>query len=221
MTGLDTTLKTADGKSKDYLLKHFKKIMKKLFIYFFILASGIVSSQTSLLNNASIGASGGLFLPYSSETLKTGVSLGIEAQYKIAPSYLFFDMTYNFSDRKSNIPSEYYNNTSSSGLFVLSGGIRLYIAETRVKYFVDCGLGLYAESKGSYIIKSNGITTSHPSESNGTVGGNIGFGATYPLNSDFDFIGKIKYHLYFGVGEDPFLNTYFGISAGVKYNIKL
>jgi hypothetical protein len=195
--------------------------MKKLFIIILFLSSNFVFAQTDLLNKTAIGVTGGLFLPYSSESLKSGVSLGIDVQHKLNPAYFFFNLNYNFSDRQNNIPSQYYKNTSGSGLLELSGGVRLYVAETKLKYFIDCGLGLYVESKGSYNIKINDITTSHPSESNATLGGNIGFGATYPLNNDLDFIGKIKYHLYFGVGDDPFLNTYFGISAGIKYNIKL
>jgi hypothetical protein len=195
--------------------------MKKSFIFILFFTASLAFAQTDFLNSTAIGVNGGLFLPYSSESLKSGVSLGIDVQHKINPAYFFFDLTYNFTARKNNVLSESYNNTSGSGLLELSGGARLFIAQTNLKYFIDCGLGLYVETKGAYDIKINGITTSHASESNATLGGNIGFGATYPLNNDLDLVGKIKYHLYFGVGEDPFLNTYFGLSAGIKYNIKL
>lgn len=194
--------------------------MRKLLILILFILAGSVSAQINLKNPTAISINGGFFLPYSSETFKTGVNIGFDIQHKIDPVYAFFNLTYNISSRKNNVQNEYYNNTSSSGLLEVSIGPRLYIGKNDIKYFIDGGLGMYLEKKGSYDIKINGVTTSHPSESNLSLGGNIGGGGEIPLTKDLEFVTRIKYHLYFGVGDAPFLNTYFGIQGGIKYNIK-
>jgi hypothetical protein len=195
--------------------------MKKLLILILFLSANFSPAQFSLKNPTAVSLNAGFFLPYSSETFNTGVSMGFDVQHKIDPAYLFFCLNYNFSSRKEIIPNQFFNSTSSTGILEVTGGVRLFFAESKnIKYFFDCGLGFYLENKGGYNIVINNESYSYKSVSNGTIGGNLGFGAVYPINNDFDLIGKIKYHLYFGVGDDPFLNTYFGLSAGLKYNIK-
>lgn len=194
--------------------------MRKLFIIILFLISGSVLSQIDLRNPTAIGVHSGFFLPYSSEVFKTGVNIGFDVQHKIDPVYLLFNLTYNISSRKNNKASESYNNTSSTGLLEISTGARLDIKETDITYFIEGGMGYYLEKKGSYDIKINGITTSYQSESNSTLGGNIGFGIEYPITKELDLFAKIKYHLYFGVGDSPFLNTYFGLLGGIKYKIR-
>ncbi|MCX6166358.1 MAG: hypothetical protein NTU73_16115, partial [Ignavibacteriae bacterium] len=215
----DMLLRMGNGKLKDYHLKQ-KFNMRKIFFILFFIVTGTAVAQFNIKNPTAISLNGGFYLPYSSETYQTGVNFGFDIQHKIDRIYMFFDLTYNFSSRKNNVQSEYYNNTSSTGLLEISLGTRLYVAETNIKYFVDCGLGLYLENKGSYEIRINGVSKSYPSESNGSLGGNIGIGGDYPLTKDIDFVARVKYHLYFGVGDAPFLNTYFGIMGGIKYNIK-
>lgn len=193
--------------------------MKKLLIIFFFIFAKFATAQFDLHNPSAVTVNGGLFLPYSSEVFKTGINFGIDVQHKLDPVYLFINLSYNFSSRKNTGTNESFNNTSGTGILEVTPGVRLVVAETNLKYFIDAGLGLYIEKKGSYDIKINGITTSYPSENNVTLGGNFGFGAEYPLSKDFDFVAKIKYHLFFGIGNDPFLNTYFGINGGIKYNI--
>jgi hypothetical protein len=197
-----------------------KSFMQKLIIIFLILFAGIASAQINLKNPIGVSLNGGFYIPYSSETQKTGVCIGIDLQHKIEPIYMFFNLTYNFSSRKNNLSSEYFNNTSSTGLLEMSVGPRLYINNEKMKYFIDGGLGLYMEKKGSYEIKVNGVTTTYPSESNTSLGGNFSFGCEYPISDDIKIVGRVKYHLYFGVGDSPFLNTYFGLLGGIKYNIK-
>lgn len=194
--------------------------MQKLFIIVFILFVSSSFAQFNLNNPTAISVNGGLFLPYSSETLKSGVNIGIDVQHKIDPVYMFLNLTYNVSSRKNNVPCEYYNNTSGSGILEVTLGTRLYIAEKNLKYFIDGGLGLYSEKKGGYDIKINGITTSHASETNSSLGGNFSFGGEYPVAKDVSLVARVKYHLYFGVGDAPFINTYFGIIGGVKYDLK-
>lgn len=194
--------------------------MRKLLILFLFILSSSGIAQINLKNPTAISLNGGFFMPYSSETFKTGVNIGFDIQHKIDPIYAFLNLTYNISSRNNKVPSESYNNTSSTGLLEVSIGPRLYIGRTSLEYFIDGGLGMYLEQKGSYDIKINGVTTSHPSESNMSLGGNIGVGGEFPITDDLDFVGRAKYHLYFGVGDAPFLNTYFGILGGIKYNIK-
>jgi hypothetical protein len=195
--------------------------MQKIFTTIFFLLVSSAFSQFNINNPTAISINSGFFLPYSSETYKTGVNIGFDIQHKLDPVYIFLNLTYNVSSRKNNLQSDYYNNTSGTGLLEISVGPRLYIGKTNFNYFIDGGLGVYFENKGSYDIKINGVTTSHPSESNTSLGGNIGVGGEYSLTDDFDFVARVKYHLYFGVGDAPFLNTYFGITGGIKYNIKL
>jgi hypothetical protein len=194
--------------------------MRKTLIIIFFIVAGSAFAQFNLKNPTAIRVHSGFFLPYSSETFKTGVNLGFDIQHKIDPAYMFFNLTYNFSSRKNNVQSESYSNTSSTGLLEISLGPRLYFAETNIKYFIDGGLGYYLENKGSYEIKVNGVTTNHPAESNSSVGACIGVGGEYPITKEIDLVANVKYHLYFGVGDAPFLNTYFGILGGIKYNIK-
>lgn len=209
-----------NGKLKDYHLKQ-KSYMKKVLFVLFILIVGNAIAQFNIKDPTAISLNGGFFLPYSSETFKTGVNIGFDIQHKIDPVYMFFNLTYNVSSRKNNQQSESYNNTSGTGLLEVTLGPRLYIGQTNIKYFIDGGLGLYVEKKGSYDIKINGVTTSYPSESNSSLGGNISVGGEYSITKEVDFVARVKYHLYFGVGDAPFLNTYFGILGGLKYNIKL
>jgi hypothetical protein len=208
-----------NGRLKDYHLKQ-KPIMKKIFVILFFILTGTAVAQFDIKNPTAVSLNSGFFIPYSSETFKTGVNFGFDLQHKVDPMYMFFNMTYNFSSRKNNVQSEYYKNTSSTGLLEITLGPRLYIADKNIKYFIDGGLGLYMENKGSYEIRINGVSKSYPAESHGSIGGNIGIGGDYPLTKDFDFVARLKYHLYFGVGDAPFLNTYFGIIGGIKYNIK-
>ncbi len=194
--------------------------MKKFLLLSILIIAVNTFAQIDLNNKTSIGAHGGLFLPYSSEIFKSGINLGFDIQYKINPIYMFFNLTYNISSRKNNLQSEYYKNTSNTGLLEISIGTKIKIAETNIKYFIDGGLGVYNENKSSYEIKINGITTSHPSDNNTSLGGNFGVSGEYPITQDIDFVAKVKYHLYFGVGDAPFLNTYFGILGGIKYNVR-
>jgi|WetSurMetagenome_2_1015567.scaffolds.fasta_scaffold09770_3 hypothetical protein len=194
--------------------------MKKFSLIIFLLIANFATAQFDLKNPTAISLNGGFFLPYSSETFKTGVNIGIDIQHKINPVYLFFNLAYNVSARKKIEPSQSYNNTSGSGILEISSGARILIAESNLNYFIDAGLGLYVEKKGAYEMSVNGKLTSFPSENNATLGGNFGVVAEYPLNKDFDFVARAKYHLYFGVGNSPFLNTYFGVMGGIKYNIK-
>jgi hypothetical protein len=195
--------------------------MKKSLLLILFLTANFTFAQFSLKNPTAVSLNTGFFLPYSSEVFNTGVSIGMDIQHKISPAYLFFVINYNISSRKEILPNQYFNNTSGTGILEVLGGVRLYFSESKnLKYFFDCGLGLYVENKGSYEMRVDNVSYSYKGVSNGTIGGNIGVGADYPINKDFDLVGRIKYHLYFGVGEDPFINPYFGITAGLKYNIK-
>lgn len=195
--------------------------MRKIIILIFFFVVSTSYSQFSLSGPSAISVNAGFFLPYSSETFKSGIGIGFDIQHKVDPIYMFLNLTYNVSSRNNNVPSEYYNNTSGTGILEMSLGPRLYIGQTDIKYFVDGGLGMYIENKGAYEITINGKKTSHPSESNFSVGGTIGAGGEYKISENLDFVGRVKYHLYFGVGDAPFLNTYFGILGGIKYNFDL
>lgn len=194
--------------------------MKKLFLIIFILLSTFTFSQTSSTKMSAISVNTGLFIPYSSSVFNSGVLFGAELQHKIGNANLILNLNYNFSSRQEVKPNVFYKNTSGTGVLEFSGGVRMFFAQNNnLRYFFDLGLGVYEESKGAYdIITSGNPPGGHNSESNTTLGGNIGVGADYPLNNDLDVVGKIKYHLYFGVGDDPFLNPYFNISAGIKYH---
>jgi hypothetical protein len=194
--------------------------MKKFLLLIFFLIANLSIAQINFKNPTAISLNGGFFLPYSSEIFKTGVNIGVDVQHKINPMYLFFNLTYNISARKNIESSQNYNNTSGSGILELTSGARILITETKLKYYADAGLGLYFENKGAYEMDVNGKLTSFPSESSATLGGNFGVSAEYPLTKELDFVARAKYHLYFGVGNATFLNTYFGITGGIKYNIK-
>jgi hypothetical protein len=195
--------------------------MKKIFLLIFFIATNFAFAQFDFRDPTSVTLNGGFFLPFSSEVFKTGINIGLDVQHKIDPIYIYIDLAYNASSRKNNNSYQDYENTSSTSITELLGGARIFFAKTNLNYFLDLGIGFYLEKKGSYTIKENGIKTEYPSESNTTFGGNFGVGAEYPLSKDFDFVAKAKYNMYFGVGNDPFLNTYFCISGGIKYNIKL
>jgi hypothetical protein len=194
--------------------------MKKLFLIIFILLSNLTYTQTNNNKMSALSINTGFFIPYSSEVFKSGVILGLGLQHKINNANFILDLNYNFSSHKEVTPNVYFKNTSGTGILEFSGGVRMFFAQNNnLKYFFDLGLGVYVESKGSYdIILSGKPPEKRISESNTTIGGNIGVGVDYPLNNDLDLTGKIKYHLYFGVGEDPFLNPYFNLSAGIKYH---
>jgi hypothetical protein len=194
--------------------------MKNFLLIIFFLIANLSIAQFNFKNPTAISLNGGFFLPYSSEVFKTGVNIGMDVQHKIDPIFLFFNLTYNISARKNVESNQNYKNTSGSGILELTSGARILIAKTNLQYYVDAGLGLYAETKGSYEMNVNGTLTSFPSESNATLGGNFGMSAEYPLTKELDFVARAKYHLYFGVGNSTFLNTYFGITGGIKYNIK-
>jgi hypothetical protein len=195
--------------------------MKKTLLILLILFSNFAFAQFDLKNPTAFTLNAGFFLPYSSEVFKSGASFGIDVQHKLDPIHIYLSLVHNSSSRKNNEPNEFYENTSGTSITEFTGGARMYMGNYDIKYFLDFGIGFYFESKGSYNIKQNGITTINSSEKNTTFGGNFGVGAEYPLNNDFDLVGKLKYHLYFGVGNDPFINPYFALTAGIKYNIKL
>jgi len=195
--------------------------MKKTFLLILVVISNFAFAQFDLNNPTAVSINGGFFLPYSSEVFKSGVSIGADIQHKLNPIHIYLSLMYNSSSRKTSEPNEFYENTSGTSITEVTGGGRMYIGYNDLKYILDFGIGFYLEKKGSYNIKQNGVMTNYPSENNTTFGGNFGAGLEYPLNSDFDVVGKIKYHLYFGVGNDPFINPYFTLTAGIKYNIKL
>ena len=186
----------------------------------FVVISNFAFAQFDLKNPTAITLNAGFFLPYSSEVFKSGANFGIDIQHKLDPINIYLSLAHNSSSRKNNEPNEFYENTSGTSITELTGGARMYMGNYSIKYLIDFGIGFYFEKKGSYNIKQNGITTTYSSENNTTFGGNFGIGGEYPLNNDFDLVGKLKYHLYFGVGNDPFINPYFSITAGIKYNIK-
>ena len=194
--------------------------MKKLYIIIFILFYTLTFAQSSSMKMSAFSINTGLFIPYSSTVFNSGAILGLGIQHKINNANLIMDLNYNFSSRQEIKPNVYYKNTSGTGVLEFSGGVRIFFAQNNsLKYFFDLGLGFYMENKGSYeIITSGNPPSKHISESNTTVGGHIAVGADYPLNNDLDLVGKVNYHLYFGVGDDPFLNPYFNISAGLKYH---
>lgn len=194
--------------------------MKKALLLAFILVSNFALAQFDFKNPTAISLNTGFFFPYSSEVFKTGVNLGADIQHKLDPIYIYLSLVYNNSARKTNEPNEYYENTSGTSITEITGGGRLYIGENKFKYLADFGIGFYFEKKGSYRMRQGGIMTEYPSENNITFGGSFGIGAEYPINNDFEFVAKLKYHLYFGVGNDPFLNPYFALTGGIKYNIK-
>ena len=195
--------------------------MRKTILIFIFFISNFAFAQFDFRDPTGVSVNGGFFLPFSSSVYKTGFNLGLDVQHKIDPVYLFVSVANNFSSRKEISPNEGFSNNSSTNLTELLAGARIPIGDKNLKYFIDVGMGFYFEKKGSYTLRLGGISSEYPTENNTTFGGNVGIVAEYPLNKDFDFVARAKYHLYFGVGNDPFLNTYFTLTGGIKYNIKL
>ena len=194
---------------------------KTVLVLFIIFITKIATAQIDLKDPTAVTFSAGFFLPYSSDVFKSGATIGIDVQHKVEPVFLFLSLAYNSSERKKMESSQNFENKSGTSITEILFGARLYPVSNKLKYFLDIGMGCYFERKGSYSLLENGNIVTYPSENNTTFGGNFGAGIEYPINRDFDFVAKGKYHLYFGVGNDPFINAYFGITAGVKYNIKL
>ena len=165
--------------------------------------------------NLAISPQLGLFFPYSSGTLNTSFNIGVDVEYKLNPVYAFADLVYNSTSRKN------VDNISGSSILEFNAGPRVYFPSSKFNYFAEVGIGIYYITKGEYKETVNGITTQYPSVSSASPGINFGAGLETYLTKDLNLKVKGRYHLYFGKGDEPIINTYFGIYAGVCYRLNI
>jgi len=184
---------------------------KTVFVVILVLSSVIcLNAQTTGYISSGINAS--VLVPTGDlgDAYKVSFGFGAEGTYKINKDIdIVATGVYNILTAKNTL----WSNVTVS-ITEGTAGVRYFFGSSQPRFFGEAALGFYSTSV-SYTYTYLGTPITYTAL-NSDLGINIGAGATVPVSTSMDLIGKLRFHNIFSSGSST---NFITLSAGVNYKL--